>query len=227
MKKRTKLFCIVGLFYFCVFISWFNVDTKAQEDEYSVGFTEGTELIWEVIELDLMKFKETFGFEPNFEKGDQNRIIIRQIDTTTLLWRIEIEFWDYKADWGLPGKIMTLNIAKRAENYKDYLFSLTPVEEYLDAAIASLPSEYYRLGLSIYKQGRSNTGLDYLWEKEYDTRGILLTETVYDDRDNVIVRLEGTFAFISFGIYFVGFTLVAIVVIIVVSIKRKHLKIKI
>lgn len=226
MKKKLKIFCIIGLFYFCIFISCFNLNTKAQEDEYSVGFTEGTELIWEVTELNLMSFKEIFGFEPNFEIGDQNRMIIRKISTTIGLWLIEIEFWDYKTDWGLSGRTLTLYMGKEAEAYTDYLFSLYPVDQYLEEAIAALPSEYYRIGLSLYKQGKGDTGLDYLWEKEYDTRGVLLTETFYDEFDQVIVKLVGTFRFIPFGTAFFGFTILAIIAIVVVSIKKKSLRIK-
>ncbi len=191
-----------------------------------MGFTEGTELIWEVAELNLMDFKEIFGFEPNFEIGDQNRIIIRDIYEITLDWVIEIEFWDYKTDWGLSGESLTLSMKKGPLYYSDYLFSLSPVEEYLEEAIATLPSEYYRIGLSIFKQGKSDTGLDYLWKKEYDTRGILLTETFYDGFDQVIVRLEGIFGFIPFGITFIGFTLLAITAIIIVIVKKKSLRIK-
>jgi hypothetical protein len=204
------------------------LNVKAQEDEYSVGFNEGAELVWEVVELDLMKFKETFGFEPNFEIGDQNRIIIRDISESAGLWLIAIEFWDYKTDWGLSGKQLTLFMGKDPAQYQDYLFSLYPVEQYLDAAIESLPTDYYRVGLSMYKQGKSSTGLDYLWEKEYDFNGILVTETVYDESlVQIIVRLEGTFRFIPSGFYFVGFSIIAIIAIIVVSLKRKHLRIKI
>ena len=94
MRRKLKIFCLIGLFYFFIFSSCFNLNTKAQENDYSVGFTEGTELIWEVIELDLMSFNEIFGFEPNFEIGDQNRIIIREISDSAGLWLIEIEFWD-------------------------------------------------------------------------------------------------------------------------------------
>jgi len=226
MRRKLKIFCLIGLFYFCIFSSCFNLNTKAQEDDYTIGFTEGTELIWEVAELDLMSFRDIFGFEPNFEIGDQNRIIIRDIYEITLDWVIEIEFWDYKTDWGLSGESLTLAMKKGPEYYSDYLFSLFPVEEYLEEAIAALPSEYYRIGLSIFKQGRSDTGLDYLWKKEYDTRGILLTETFYDEFDQVIVRLEGTFGFIPFGITFIGFTLVAITAIIIVIMKKKSLRIK-
>jgi hypothetical protein len=118
-------------------------------------------------------------------------------------------------------------MSKEATTYEDYLFSLYPVEDYLDAIIEELPTAYYRVGLSLFKQGKSNTGLDYTWEKEYDTRGILLTETVYDEFDNIIVRLEGTFGFIPFGFYFIGFTILAIVAIIVILMRRKHLRIKV
>jgi len=227
VRKKLKIFCLIGLFYFCIFSSCFNINTKAQEEEYSVGFNEGIELIWEVAELDLMSFREIFGFEPNFERGDQNRIIIREINEFSTSWLIKIEFWDYKMDWGLSGKQMDLTMGKTAESYADYLFSLYPVEQYLEEAIAALPSEYYRIGLSIFKQGRSDTGLGYLWKKEYDTRGILLTETFFDEYDQVIVRLEGTFQLIPFGTTFIGFTLVAITAIIIVMMKKKSAKIKI
>ena len=173
-----------------------------------------------------MKFKETFGFEPNFAIGDQNRIIIREIGMATGLWRIQIEFWDYKTDWSLSGRTVTLFMGKDPSQYDDYLFSLYPVEQYLDEAISHLPTDYYRLGLSIYKQGKSSTGLDYLWEKEYDSRGILITETVYDEFDQIIIRLEGTFRFIPFGLYFIGFTILAIVAIIGISIRKNKLRIK-
>ena len=226
MKNKLKLLCVIGLFYFYIFTSCVNLNAKAQEDEYTIGFNEGTELIWEVAELDLMKFKETFGFEPNFAIGDQNRIIIREIGMATGLWRIQIEFWDYKTDWSLSGRTVTLFMGKDPSQYDDYLFSLYPVEQYLDEAISHLPTDYYRLGLSIYKQGKSSTGLDYLWEKEYDSRGILITETVYDEFDQIIIRLEGTFRFIPFGLYFIGFTILAIVAIIGISIRKNKLRIK-
>jgi len=226
LKNKLKLLCVIGLFYFYIFTSCVNLNAKAQEDEYTIGFNEGTELIWEVAELDLMKFKETFGFEPNFAIGDQNRIIIREIGMATGLWRIQIEFWDYKTDWSLSGRTVTLFMGKDPSQYDDYLFSLYPVEQYLDEAISHLPTDYYRLGLSIYKQGKSSTGLDYLWEKEYDSRGILITETVYDEFDQIIIRLEGTFRFIPFGLYFIGFTILAIVAIIGISIRKNKLRIK-
>jgi len=124
----------------------------------------------------------------------------------------------------LSGKDISLNIFKNPELYNEYLFCLTPIEGYLDEVMEHLPSEYYRIGYSVFKQGRSDTGKDYLWEKEFDSRGILAIETYYDEDTQVIVRLEGTFRIIPFGSYFIGFSIVAIVAIIFISMKKKKIR---
>ena len=224
MKQKHKIICSIVLLNFFIFGTCLNLNTKAQDDEYSVGFNEGTELIWEITELDLTRFREIFGLEPNFELGDQNRIIIREIEEATISHVVRIEFWDYKTDWGLSGKDITLHIFKNPELYDEFIFCLTPIDDYLDEVMGNLPSEYYRIGYSIFKQGRSDTGKDYLWEKEYDTRGILAIETYYDEFDQVIVRLEGTFRIIPFGSYFIGFSIVAIIAIIFISLKKKKIR---
>ena len=189
-----------------------------------MGFNEGTELIWEITQLDLSSFRDVFGFDPNFELGDQNRMIIRVITEATISYAVTIEFWDYKTDWGLSGKEKTLNIFKNPELYDEYLFCLTPLEDYLTEVLLTLPSEYYREGFSIFKQAISDTGKDYLWQKEYDTRGILAVETYYDESHQVIIKLEGTFRIIPFGTQFIGFSIVAIVAIIFISFKKKLIK---
>ncbi len=224
VNQKLKIVCIIGIFV--IFSSSFSSVGRAVPD-HEIGFTEGTELIWEIIELDLESFREIFGFNPNYELGDQIRMIIRDIGDSSGLWIIDVEFWDYKTDWGLSGEIFSIYIGKYPENYEDYLFSLTPVEDYLEQVIAILPSEYYRTGLSIFKQGKSETGMDYLWQKEFDPRGVLIEETYYDESDQIIIRSEGKFRIIPFGITFIGFTIVAIIATIVVSIKKKNLRIKI
>ena len=226
VNQKLKIICIIGILNFVIFSSSFSSIAKAEPD-HGIGFTEGTELIWEIKELDLESFREIFGFNPNYELGDQIRMIIRDIGDSSGLWIIDVEFWDYKTDWGLSGEIFSIYIGKYPENYADYLFSLTPVEDYLEQVIATLSSEYYRTGLSIFKQGKSDTGMDYLWQKEFDPRGILIEETYYDEFDQIIIRSEGIFRIIPFGITFIGFTIVAIIAIIVVSIKKKNLRIKI
>jgi len=227
VKQKHKIIFAIVLLNFFIFSTCLNLNTKAQEYGYLPGFNEGTELIWEITELDLTEFREIFGIDPNFELGDQNRMIIRDITEASISYSVRIEFWDYKTDWGLSGKDININIFKNPELYNEYLFCLTPIEGYLDEVMSHLPSEYSRIGYSVFKQARSDTGKDYLWEKEFDSRGILAIETYYDEYDQVIVRLEGTFRIIPFGINFIGFTIVAIIAIIVVSIKKKNLRIKI
>jgi len=224
LKQKQKIIYLIVLLNFIIFSCCLNFNVKAQDPEYSVGFNEGIEIIWEVKQLDLSSFREVFGFDPNFELGDQIRMVIREIEAATSLWIINVEFWDYKTDWSLSGEVITISIGKDPEDYDDYLFCLTPIDDYLDEVIDSLPSEYYREGNSISKLGRSSTGKDYKWKKEFDTRGILAVETRYDESDHVIVELEGTFRIIPFGTYFIGFSLVAIIGIIFISLKKKKIR---
>ncbi|MHA1257622.1 MAG: hypothetical protein ACTSPS_18710 [Promethearchaeota archaeon] len=225
MNQKLKIIFIIGILNIVIFSSSFSLISKA-EPEHDIGFTEGTELIWEVTELDLDNFRTIFGFDPNFEIGDQIRMIIREIRPTSATWIIVVEFWDYKTDWGLSGETFSIYLGNYPENYDDYLFSLTPVEDYLDQVIATKTSEYYRTGLSIFKQAKSDTGMDYTWQKEFDPRGVLVEETYYDEDDQIIIRSEGKFRIIPFGITFIGFTIFAIIAIIVVF-KKKNLRIKI
>ena len=224
MKQKHKIIYSIVLLNFFIFSCCFNFNVKAQDPEHSLGFNEGTELIWEVTQLDLNSFRETFGFDPNFELGDQIRMVVREIQEITNLWVIRVEFWDYKTDWSLSGEVISIYIGKYPEDYDDYLFCLTPINDYLDEVRLTLPSEYYINGYSIFKQARSDTGKDYTWEKEYDTRGIVVVETYYDEFDQVIVKLEGTFRIIPFGTYFIGFSIMAIVAIIFISLKKKLIK---
>jgi len=226
VKQKQKIIYSIVLLNFIIFSCCLNFNVKAQDPEHSLGFNEGTELVWEITELDLSSFRDVFGFEPNFELGDQIRMIIREIQdaTTTHIWLIYVEFWDYKTDWSLSGEVIPIYIGKFPENYDDYLFCPIPIDDYLDKVIDLLPSEYYRVGYSIFKQGRSGTGKEYVWQKEYDSRGILAVETRLDEFDQVIVRLEGTFRIIPFGTYFIGFSTVPIIAIIIISLKKKKIR---
>ena len=224
MKQKQKIIYSIILLNFFIFSCCLNFNVKAQDPEYELGFNEGTELVWEVTQLDLSSFREVFGFDPNFELEDQIRMVIREITESSRDWIIDVEFWDYKTDWGLSGEVLPIYIGVYPDDYVDYLFCLTPIGDYLDEVMEYLPSEYYRIGYSIFKQGRSDTGKDYVWEKEFDTRGILAIETHYDEFDQVIVRLEGTFRIIPFGTYFIGFSIVAIIAIIFISFKKKKIR---
>jgi hypothetical protein len=226
VNQKLKIICIIGILNIVIFSSSFSSIGKAVP-EHEIGFTEGTELIWEITELDLESFRRIFGIDPNFEVGDQIRRIIREINPSSSTWIITVEFWDYKTDWGLSGETQQTLIGNYPENWQDYIFSLTPVEDYLEQVIATLTSEYSRIGLSIFKQGKSDQGFDYTWQKEFDPRGIIIEETYYDEDDQIIVRSEGKFRIIPFGITFIGFTILAIIATIVISIKKKNLRIKI
>lgn len=224
MKQKHKIIYSIVLLNFFIFSYCLNFNVKAQGPEYGLGFNEGTELVWEVTQLDLSSFREVFGFDPNFELEDQIRMVIREITESSRNWIIDVEFWDYKTDWGLSGETSNINIGKSPEDWDDKIFCPTPVEDYLEQVKKTLSSEYYRIGYSIFKQGRSDTGKDYVWEKEFDTRGILAIETHYDEFDQVIVRLEGTFRIIPFGTSFIGFSFVAIIAIIFISLKKKKIR---
>jgi len=226
VNQKLKIICIIGILNLVIFSSSFSLIGKAEID-HDIGLTEGTELIWEITVLDLESFREIFGFDPNYELGDQIRMIIREIDKFTLTWAVRVEFWDYKTDWTLSGEAIDIYIGIYPQNYEDYLFTLTPVESYLEQAAESLTSEYYSSGNSMFKQGNSDTGMNYLWEKQFDSRGILIVETYYDEYDQIIIRSEGKFRIIPFGISFIGFTILAIIAILVVSIKKKNLGIKV
>jgi hypothetical protein len=226
VQKSSRLFALI-LLNIVIIGLFLNFNVKAQDGEettYSVGFNEGTELIWEVKEVDALKFRELFGIDPNFERGDQIRIVIRAITEVTVSWRIDYEFWDYKTDWALPGQEIVANLWKNTETYGDYLFSLSPVEDYLAAVVENLPSEYDVSGSTINKRGQTDVGQDYRWEKEYDTRGVPIVETYYNADEEIVARVEGTFRIISFGFYFVGFMLIVMLGIIVVSVKRKNIR---
>ena len=229
MKQKQKIIYSIVLLNFFIFSCCLNFNVKAQNPSYKIGFNEGTELIWEVTQLDLSSFREVFGVDPNFELEDQIRMVIRSVEESHVLWIIEVSFWDYKTDWGVDGESRSFHIGKYPINYNDYNFCLTPIDDYLDEVMDNLPSEYYRIGYSIFKQGRSDTGKDYVWEKEFDTRGIIAIETYYDEFDQVIVRTEGTFRFgfgfgIPSGTYFIGFSIVAIIAIIFISLKKKKIR---
>ncbi len=223
-KKKTSIYLIILLGLIAISLT-FNVKAQEQEPTYDVGFDVGTELVWEVTELDAYSFQIIFGFEPNFEIGDQIRIIIRDLNEYSQTFIVDYEFWDYKTDWSVPGEEFSLIIYKNPEEYHDYLYSLTPVEDYLVAVVENLPSEYSVLGSTIIKRSISDEGKEYRWDKEYDIRGIPVVETYYDEFNQVLVKVEGTFR-ISFGVYFIGFMFAGMIGLMSFIIIKKRYKVK-
>ena len=225
MKQKQKIIYSIVLLNFFIFSCCLNFNVKAQDAEHSIGFNAGTELIWEITQLNISSIRDVFDVDPNFELEDQKRMVINNIQETTDTWRIYVAFWDFKTDWSLDGELRTIEIGKYPEDFNDYTFCLTPIGDYLDAVIDNLPSEYSVNGYSLFKQERNiKTGKDYTWEKEFDTRGILAIETYYNEFGQVIVRMEGTFRIIPSGTYFIGFSIVAIMAIIIISLKKKKIR---
>jgi len=96
VKQKQKIIYSIVLLNFFIFSCCLNFNVKAQDPGYKIGFNEGTELIWEVTQLDLSSFREVFGVDPIFELEDQIRMVIRSIEESHVVWRIEVSFWDYK-----------------------------------------------------------------------------------------------------------------------------------
>lgn len=202
------------------------MNVKAQ-DEFTLGLNENEEFIWEVTSLDLFKFEQILGFEPNIDVGDQNRLIIREIDEGPTVYHLTVEFWDYKTDWGKSGDIQTLSMPRNPELYEDYIFCFIPVEDFLSEVDEAKGPEYSVTANSISKVTRADTGRDYVIEKTYDRRGIPISETFYEyTTERVIVRIEGSSSSISFGFYFLGFTIMALTAVIFIIMKKKRINFK-
>ena len=184
------------------------------------------EFIWEVKELNKDKFEYTFNAEPNFDIGDQIKIVIREvIDIELNRWTIIVAFWDFGTDWSVDGEIQYLTIGQYPEVYDDYLFIPAPVEDYLETAVDNLPSEYYlEPPTTIGRQAKSDTNKEYRAEKNFDISGVIISETYFDDVGTVIVKMEGTFFLVPLGFSFIGFMAIAIISIIAIFLKKNKIR---
>ncbi|MFX0060099.1 MAG: hypothetical protein ACFE85_15365 [Candidatus Hodarchaeota archaeon] len=230
VEHKYKFIFIIILINLITLSMCFNLNVKAQEeeDEYFLQLKEGDELVWKVTELNEYYFKLTFGDEPNFKIGDQIKIVITDIYEARLQWTINTEEWDYNADWGERGIIRDYEIFKDPTLYEDYIFILAPVDDYLQEAYTNLDTNLYDVsGNSIIKKVKSDVNVDYRWEKQFDFRGLLSRETVYDfDRDIIIVRVEGGMRTIPMGFYFIGFIILALSALIIISLKQNKILIR-
>ena len=184
------------------------------------------EFVWEIKELNKDKFEYTFNTEPNFEIGDQVKMVIREVTNIEgIRWSIVVEFWDYGTDWIINGEIQYLSIYRLPQAYDDYLFVPTPVDDYLEIAVDSLSPDYYlEPPLTIGRQARSDLGKNYRVEKTFDINGILFSETYFDEGGSVIVKLEGTFFLVPLGFSFIGFMAIAIISIIAIFLKKNKIR---
>ena len=200
-----------------------NVDVKAQ-DGYNLAINENEEFTWEITELDQSNFERILGFEPNFALGDRIRMIIRDIEIGSTGWSLTVEFWDYKMDWGQSGSIETLPMHKYPLHYRDFIFVLTPVADYLAEVDEQMGPEYSVTQNSISKVIRADTGRDYIMKKTYDRKGVPISEALYEyTTGRMLACVEGSLSLIPFGFYFIGFMIAALTAVIFITLRKKQM----
>lgn len=198
-----------------------SVDVKAATYEFELD--EDDSFTWEVTELNPHQFEKVFGFEPNFEKNDEIKKTIKRIDDTEGGWSLTIEFWDFKIDKDDNGTIVYEDVPDSPGDYDENIFIPTPVNDFLAAAGEKLSSKYSMDGATVERIEK-----DYTMTKEYDQRGVLISEEYIDDDEIVLVKVEGSFRVIPSGNIelVLGFIALAITGIIIVLIKKKKFLIK-
>jgi len=219
--KQVLGVVILNLLLICIFLS---VNVNAQE--YTLQLNTNDEFVWEVKELNQDKFEYTFNAEPNFDIGDQIKLVIREVtDIEGIRWSIVVAFWDFGTDWNVDGEIQYLSIYRSPSHYDDFLFVPTPVDDYFELAILGLPTEYYLASpLTIGRQVRSDTDVNYRVEKTFDINGIITSETYFDEGNSVIVKMEGTFFLVPLGFSFIGFMAIGIISIIAIFLKKNKIR---
>lgn len=188
MKSFSKKYCIIAFFNILLIFCYYNVEVVAQE--YFLGIEEGDEFIYEVEELNATLFAEVLGFEPNFGERDLLKVLILDISDYGNYWRVNIEFWDYGTDFNDNGSIQNIQIYKNPIQYRHCIFLPIPIEDYLQEVEDLYSLDYYCVGSSIFQQMKSEINKTYIHQREYDANGVLRTEIIFDDNDNVFMKLR-------------------------------------
>ena len=227
VKRKNLLIFSLLLLDFILMSTSVTIDTRAQS--YAFNFNEDDEFVWEIKELDLHNFKKVFGFEPNYEQGDQLKKKIRSIINFDISWSLTVEAWDYSASFEGNGTIEYYTVHRDVSFFDEDLFVPTPVADYLAAVDQSgkLGSEYSITGYELTKRAKGVDGSRYTMHKIYDSRGIVSTEKYTDDDqgDRVIIEVVGTFS-VPYGETYLVFMGLGITAVVIVMIKRKSFEIK-
>ncbi len=165
-----------------------SASPETQALTYECKLQENESYIWEVSELNVNEFKEVFGYETNYEEGDQMKIKILNVLEVSYGWSLTVEEWGYKSSFSKNGTITYYSVYSDPSNYAGNIFLPTPVSEYLLDAQKTLPSRYIISGLNVTKR-ESN----YTMIKEYTDKGILGCESYLDEDGTVLVKSEGIF----------------------------------
>jgi hypothetical protein len=230
-KKQKQILGIIFLNFLiiCIFLST-NVSAQA----FDLQISEDNEYLWEVKEINADKFEFTFDAEPNFIVGDKKKMVILDITETeaSYRWTLTVAFWDFGVDWIDEGDTQYLSVIMDPADYEqtiynDGLFVPSPVDDYFETAIETLPSDYYfKPPFTIGRQWRSDSGVLYKREKTFEASGVLFQEIWYDSGDSVIVKMERIGFIIPFGFSFAGYMALATIALMGVFIGKKKWKIK-
>jgi len=227
LKNRYKIILTLALVNLTLFSLYANVDVNAQTTTYSMAIHDNDEYVWEVTQLDESIFVRVLGYEPNFDVGDRIRVIIDSVEDHEYHWMIYAYFWDYKADWSQQGSYQLMPVRKFPYHYNDSVFLPVPIDDYLTEVESYFEPQYSVDGLKISTIIRAQTDREYLHERVYNDRGVLITECVYEYPINrLFVKVDATFFMIPMGIYFIGFIIIAIAAIATVLVKRRKIILK-
>jgi len=94
MKKRY----IFQLILLLVIINYTLIPVNVSAVDYRLEINENDAFIWEIDEVDSDKYEVIFVTEPDFDKDDQKKIVITNIEETDNKWRVTYDLWDYTDD---------------------------------------------------------------------------------------------------------------------------------
>ena len=207
-----------SIFFIHILIS-FTVNVRAVT--YTLDVDEDDTFEWKITEINPHEFEKIFGYEPQLEKGDKAKRTINRVDDTNDGWELTVELWDFKVNKDDDnGTITYLTVPDSPGDYDENLFIPTPVNDFLSEAAEDLPSEYIVEGMKVTRRET-----DYIVEKEYDSRGVLLSETYINDNEITLIKVEGTFRIIPAANIelLLGLIAFAIGAIIFIKIKTKKI----
>lgn len=215
MKHKRNL--LIFLVLVNSFILLLAIETRAAT--YDLKLNENDSFVWEVTELQVQRFKQTFGFEPDFEIGDQMKITVYKVLAVSYGWSLTLKEWFFKSSFNNNGTISYASIYSDPSEYQDDIFVPSPVADYLAEAYKTLPSKYIISGTTVTRREQGYTMI-----KEYSTNGICVSESYLDDDGVTCVKIEGSFRNVPAGIWEpIAFMVIGISALIVVIIKKNKL----
>ena len=226
MKRKVFILCAILGIQFIVAGLVMNPSVRAAT--YTADQKEGDSFVWEITELDVQSFERVFDIVPKFEEGYKTKILIKKMIDVSYGWSLTVERWNYIASresFSRNGSIEYMSIHSDPTEYNEELFIPTPVEDYLEEAAETLPSEYLVDGKTVTRREQQD---DFKLVKEYNGQGVCVSETYLDFDDNrVIIKVEGTFRAIPTGTWEpITFMMIAISGFIFFLMRRRKVLVK-